>query len=220
MTTLVYESPSTDSTFEQAMQHRWNRLSTDQVRRHVQRQLGNAGIPAAYQSCSFKSLDAGKHPDAFRCGRKYAEKGEYDGKRGLLRIGRPGRGKTSLAVAILRRRVEQTRGRYGVRFWNVPRGLVHIRDSFNRSEKERESLLDLIYPRLVVLDDLGQQRMTEWVAEQFYNLIDGLLAEEKQVVITTNLPPDALEKGLDEALMSRILEMCYVVSLKGKDLRL
>ncbi len=61
-------------------------------------------------------------------------------------MGTPGNGKTSLAVAILRRTVEQTQGRYSVRFWNVPtgrvnenlcvNGMIRVRCSFQETSRQ------------------------------------------------------------------------------------
>ena len=217
----TYESlRSTHPAFDQALAQRWGQLPPDKIQQHIKRQLQHAGIPSSFRDTSFATLDPTWDPAAFSTAQAYAQQGEYGGKPGLLLVGPPGCGKTALSLAVLRQTVEQTKGRFSVCFWNVPQGLARIRQSFGDDQSQAGSILDVVYNRLVVLDDLGKQKMTEWVAEQFYTLIDRLWADGKQTVITTNLDVRRMGDQLDETLVSRILGMCHVVVLQEGDRRL
>lgn len=204
-------------TLEQFQARRWARLSPEQIQQHIRFQLLQARIPPLYRACSFQTLDPSQDPEAFRICREYAEEGEYQGKKGLLLMGTPGNGKTSLAVAILRRRVEQTQGRYSVRFWNVPIGLSQVRQTIRDDEPEGETILELTYNRLLVLDDVGKQQRTPWVKEQLYTLLENMGG--KQLILTTNQTPAQLKRTLDPALVSRLRAMCHPVVFKGMDRR-
>ena len=260
--------PSRDTPIGQAQTARERAIAEDQTKRRIANQLRRLNLPAHFRRTTFDTLDPSLDPEAYEVCQSYADTGSHLGCPGLLLMGPPGSGKTALAAAILRRTVERTLGRYSVAFWNVPRGLASLRDSFGRGSSGTtaytlpasaysnmpivndalgdaprtaasdpagagyqsftasvpdagpQRLQDLLYHRLLVLDDLGKQRLTEWVAEQFYVLINGLWSSHKQVVITTNLTPAGLKSHLEPALVSRLLGLCHMVPLDGQDLRL
>lgn len=194
-------------------------LPPDKVRALIAKRLKEAQIPNSMKSARFEALDTTQDQQAHATCRQFAMEGHYKGKRGLLLMGQPGCGKTTLGIAIVRQVVESSNGFWCIRFWNVPRGLDQIRMSFGNNQQAPDSTYEISCNRAVVLDDFGLGKVTDWVGQQFYNLIDGLYSQERQVVITTNIADADLHR-LDDALKSRIIGMCHIVRMKGDDRRI
>ncbi|GAB3372493.1 ATP-binding protein [Amycolatopsis echigonensis] len=72
---------------------------------------------------------------------------------------------------------------------------------------------------LLVLDDVGAAKSSEWVEEINYRIINHRYENRLATVITTNLAPRDLTAGLGERVASRIVEMCSRVVLEGPDRR-
>ena len=213
--TQTLSTPPRDTRLDQY----WARLRPEQIQERIHAQLVQARIPPQYRACAFQTLDPALDPEAFQTCQAYAEQGAYQGAKGLLLLGTPGNGKTSMAVAVLRRIVEQTQGRYSVRFWNVATGLAQARQAIQEDGPQTDPILDLTYNRLLLIDDLGKQQMTPWVKEQLYTVIENMDTPDKGVVITTNQTPAQLKHALEPAVVSRLLEMCHPVVFQGPDQR-
>ena len=101
--------------------------------------------------------------------------------------------------------------------------LADLRNSFGDPESRirPESFQQIAQGNdFVIIDDLGQQKMTEWVEDQFYILINTLYTQCKKVIVTTNLPFEKLTKDMNYALISRILGMCHEIRITGDDYRI
>jgi DNA replication protein DnaC len=195
------------------------KLPPEEQRACIDRRIEQSGLPSKYRDVHFDRLDASEDPDAHRIARQYADEGIYESKPGLLLMGRPGCGKTSLMAAIMRQTVVQSIGVYSACFLNVPQTLDRVRRSFSNTEFSEDPLSGITSNNQVGLDDFGKGKRSEWVDEQFYNLIDSLDTQSRRVIITTNLTDDELIR-FDEALVSRILGMCTVVPMGGRDYRI
>lgn len=74
--------------------------------------------------------------------------------------------------------------------------------------------------RLLVLDDLGAEKASEWTQERIYSVIDHRYANCMPLIVTSNLPPDALAPQIGERAASRLAEMCEIfVPMTGADRR-
>lgn len=197
------------------------RRTAERVGRRIQAQLAGCHIPPKFSGASFDTLHPVHNPKAFKACQRLAEEGRYDGRMGLILTGAPGNGKTSLAIASLRRFVERTEGEDPASFWNVNHSLQTIRQSFDEDRRqEGSSILDVCRASFIVLDDFDKVgRVTAWVEEQFYALINGLYVEERRVIVTTNLSARRLLEMLDDSLASRLMEMCTEVAMAPHDYR-
>ena len=135
---------------------------------------------------------------------------------GLLLWGGVGTGKSFLAGCIANALMEQE---VPVRMTNFARILNELNSSFSG----RNDIVDRLcrYP-LLIIDDFGMERGTEYALEQIYNIVDSQYRSRKPLIVTTNLTLDEIRHPQDTAharIYDRLLEMCVPISCIGVSLR-
>jgi DNA replication protein DnaC len=147
-------------------------------------------------------------------------------ERGLLLYGPNGVGKTHLAIGILKACVH-TKGARGF-FFETRELLRLVRDTYNRAveETEMEVLKPLLHADLLVLDDLGAERTSEWVQETLGLVVNTRYNARRPTIFTSNLVdvPDSTDPRsfifqLGTRTRSRLIEMCDWVEIRGADMR-
>lgn len=135
---------------------------------------------------------------------------------GLVLVGPVGSGKTHLAAAIANDLLE--RG-VAVVFCPVPDMLADLRAAVRDGREPEEVMDELRDAELLILDDLGAERVTDWVREQLFRLINYRYEQVLPIVATTNLTPEELEEHLGDRTVSRLMEMCRWVLVEAPDYR-
>lgn len=150
---------------------------------------------------------------------------------GLFLTGSRGLGKTHLAVALMREMIFTTQpvyreGDYKIDlqrmplFVSVPELLLEIRDTFNGSGVSEKAVIDKYsWVDVLVLDDLGAEKTSDWVLQTLYTIMDRRYREELRTIITSNLNIEEIEEKLDDRIASRVISMCRVCILRGRDRR-
>ncbi len=218
----------------------WKRLEEGGLRRVVRcdcwsaalvaRLLADARIPPRYRRCdldSFKDYNdnlstAVRRAKSFVAGWPAVEKG-------LLFLGPPGVGKTHLAVAVLRKAVTEKNAR-GL-FYDTRDLLRVIRSTYNPQVRavEMDILRPVMNAELLVLDDLGAEKTSEWVEETLNLVVNTRYNERRATILTSNFvettstDPSDLTESIEERvgyrMWSRLHEMCEIVTLGGPDVR-
>ena len=155
---------------------------------------------------------------------------------GLLLTGSIGVGKTHLAVGMLQALVAE-RGAKGL-FFDYRDLLKQIQNSYNRNVDvtELEILQPVFDAEVLVLDELGASKPTDWVWDTVAHILNTRYNDRRTTIITTNygnfapLTADAngaraavreetLGDRIGERMRSRLQEMCVVVEMMGEDFR-
>ena len=135
---------------------------------------------------------------------------------GLLLWGKVGTGKSYFAGCIANALMEQE---ISVRMTNFSAILNDLTASF---EGRNEYIERLCRFPLLILDDFGMERGTEYGLEQVYNVIDSRYRSRKPLIVTTNLSLTELQNPQDTAharIYDRVLEMCLPILFTGKNFR-
>lgn len=142
---------------------------------------------------------------------------EWNGE-SLMIWGEPGNGKTHLAAAIVN--VLSEKG-YIVVFQSVPELLQRIRSTFNSENKENETQImrALLECDLLILDDIGAEKTTEWVEEKLFNIIDGRYRKELPTLYTSNLEPKELKNQVGKRSYDRMVETSLTVKNEAASYR-
>jgi DNA replication protein DnaC len=189
--------------------------------------MAAAHIPSRYQRCDLERFQAynDKLKQALSHASRLAEAFPV-ADRGLFLLGPPGVGKTHLAVAVLRH-VIQKKGARGV-FYDTRELLKLIRSTYdpNNRTEERDVLRPVIEAELLVLDDLGAERTTDWVDETLNLIVNTRYSERRLTIFTSNydlIPDDTDPRSLlfrvGARMLSRLHEMCDFIHVDGADYR-
>lgn len=177
-----------------------------------------AGFPEVHmQKWTFEKDDRANAKISDIC-QRYVEnfpKMKAKGK-GLMFLGGFGTGKTFLAACIANALLDEG---FSVLMTNFPRLINTIH---GMREGKQEYIDSLNKYSLLIIDDLGVERQSEYVAEIVQNIVDSRYRAGLPVVITTNLSPKDFTETQDIAksrLYSRISEMCLPLIVKGVDRR-
>lgn len=201
--------------------------------------LTKSGVPERYLPHSFANFTVNdKTAKAFEVASGWAAL-QNPKDRGFALIGAPGVGKTHLAVAALRQmarlwglqrlsetsteiyRDPKTMVEQNMRFINVPIFMDKLRESIKLSESRAQDLWEFALERasVVVLDDFGKEKATDWVTERLYVLIESRYQHMKSTIVTSNLTLDQLDDLGYGASVSRLQETGRVVRIDAKDQR-
>jgi DNA replication protein DnaC len=192
------------------------------------RLFGQARIPARFTDCTLETYPATPQSKPALDAVKLWLNGPGEGAVGeeafwqarkwsLLLHGPFGVGKTGLAIAILRLEMMADGGL----FFTVPTLLDCIRRTYgpNPIANEHEIVESVKTTPFLVLDDLGAERVTEWVREKLFTIINHRHDENLPTVFTSNLDVAQLGEHIGERTTWRIVEMCQTIHVDGPNLR-
>jgi len=204
--------------------------------------LQHACIPARYEHCElaeFVTKTSGSNPSleaALLAAESFVKEYPVE-KTGLLLIGPIGVGKTHLAVGILKELV--LRKSVPCLFYDYRELLKEIQNSYNPTVNTTEMaiLRPVFEAEVLVLDELGAVKPTEWVWDTVSLILNTRYNNKRTTIITTNFadqPPamvatrdltaraareETLGDRIGERMRSRLHEMCRKVAMEGSDFR-
>lgn len=185
-----------------------------------------AGFPKRYSQCTFENyhVNNSSQRDASRFAFILAT--QYPAvNQGLLLMGSVGVGKTHLAVSALK--VLKDRG-FSCLFFEFGSLLKKIQDSYNPNTltSELSVLNPVLNVEVLVLDELGASKPTDWVRDTLYQIINTRYNEDRITIFTTNFldersdhKGEILEDRVGVSIRSRLYQMCKTVVIKGDDYR-
>jgi DNA replication protein DnaC len=204
----------------------------------AERLIENANIPPNYQRASLDSFVLPQdNPTASRTlggallqAKAFARDFPSGNPPGLLFIGEPGAGKTHLAVGVMKQLLEKG---HECLFFDYQNLLDRIRSGYNPASgaSDKEAYRAALDAPVLLLDDLGAHRVTEWVEDTVAAIITYRCNHRKPLIATTNLPDDkeveftgpggtAIHKKMLVEMIgtrarSRLFEMCKVIRMSA-----
>lgn len=162
-------------------------------------------VPARFHTARISDYETGVEPE--RSLSTWAESPSN-----LVLVGAVGTGKTHAAIACARAAHERR-----LPFVFAP--VVEVLDALRPGGNERLTAPKLAAAPLLILDDLGSEKESEWTTERLYAIVNRRWMEKRPTIVTSNLGQADLAKAVGERLYSRIADGAIAVKLGGVDRR-
>ena len=102
----------------------------------------------------------------------------------------------------------------------LPTFLEDIRRSYDSEDQDFEQVLSMVENcNLLIVDDIGAEKVTDWVAERVVSLIHRRYSNGLCTIYTSNLSPEELKEKMGERVASRVLGSSKVIEISGGDWR-
>lgn len=157
--------------------------------------------------------------------KKYAppdSRGGFRDFKGLFLVGATGR-KKSASLSLLARDWMKRIGSKGAKAWqfvSFPEVCVSLQESWGDGGRGPMEIIDrLSRVPLLVLDDVGAEKTTDYVLQSAYLIFNRREQNEMPIYGTSNLSLEEIGRKLDDRIASRIRGMCHVVAVGGDDQR-
>jgi DNA replication protein DnaC len=185
------------------------KLNKENRERKIRFALGRAAIPSRFADRQFENYvcENEGQQKAFNSAKRYAEQWE-DAKtagRCLIMVGKPGTGKTHLAIAIARAVLATDDVAMYVR---ASEAIATVTETYSRDSQktERQALDSFAVPDLLIIDEVGRQRGTDNERMILFEIINRRYEEGKPTIIISNLDLVGLRSYMDEATEDRLRE--------------
>ena len=179
--------------------------------------ISYTGLPKKlYNKFSFENLN-----QSFLDPKKLeiCEKWTPENEKGLLLIGSVGTAKTHIACAILKRFSNKN---FIGKFYSLSKLMSECKDKIanNKDGDTIEMLLNDIYScDILVIDDLGDSKTTDFSHDIFSGILNNRINTEKKIIITTNLSGDELREIYGRRILDRFNEIVRPVTFVGESFR-
>ena len=143
---------------------------------------------------------------------------------GLYIWGDAGNGKTSWACKIMGYYFRKIAFNSGLEneglYIYLPTFLENLRSYYDTKDPEFEDTLKMVTGcKLLIIDDIGAERMSEWVNERLLSFITERVNNKLSTIYTSNISPDALRERVEGRLASRVLGYSQEIHISGSDRR-
>jgi DNA replication protein DnaC len=192
---------------------------------------GHAGLSERRRGMTFENFDSSRQPDAYEEAEHF-----FTMPQTIVFCGPVGVGKTHLASAILHRwlrigfenEINQPnwgKGLVGGRgyFTTLPKLLSRIKATFkdNVLETEDQIIRRCVNFPLLVLDDVGKEKQSEYSQQILFSIIDGRYVHSRPLIMTSNAVGPEFGKVVGQAVYSRLCEMGTIINMQASgDFRL
>lgn len=198
--------------------------------------IDESGVKKRYRNISFTDIKQVQGQEkAYKKAIDFVEKYKLDEiKNGFGFFGGVGSGKTYITTAIVNEiiayRLEQLTDEekenacYGKFIVKVPVIFIGFNELFERIkpniDDSEELMRKIKKTKLLVIDDFGSCKLTDWKADKLFELIDYRYSEELPIIFTTNLIPDELKTVVGDRIIDRLKAMCEEIVITSKSQRI
>ena len=135
-----------------------------------------------------------------------------------------GSGKTSWACKIMSHYFRKVAFDTGLEneglYIFLPTFLEDLRDYYDNKDPDFEQVLSMVKDcKLLIVDDIGAERVTEWVRERMVSIINTRVSNNLATIYTSNLSPEELKEEQGDRISSRVLGSSKVIEIAGGDRR-